>query len=314
MPESPDPPESFPGAAKDEPAGRVLSVWASGQHTEPAILRAHGYLPTTVHDRDRIPPGIAAAAIAAYTRPGAIVCDPDCGAGTVLVEALWAGRPAVGRPATRRWRRTARGNVAVAQRAGAHTQGTVLDTDPRVLSTARIASIAGQVTLVLTSLRRTRHQASSGPQSTVNAGLARMAHLLGRCVPLLRSNGYAIITVPPTRTRDGALIDVSGALLAITRVAGLIPVSRCVALTAGLRGNRLITRTSFAERRAAAHGRGAGWPTRLSAHYDVWIFQPAQPAAALVAQSVPRSRLPLHLISTSPDVPAVAGDREDAAA
>jgi len=61
---------------------------------DPALARAltHGF-----HSyAGRMHPTIARGAVAAFSRPGEMVIDPFCGSGTVLVEAMAAGRAAVG--------------------------------------------------------------------------------------------------------------------------------------------------------------------------------------------------------------------------
>src|SRR5437879_12226611 len=68
------------------PWSAVLSVWTCGGQSDNIRLRQAGYLPDTGRDADRVPVGLASAAIAAYRRPGGTGADPDCGAGTVLVE------------------------------------------------------------------------------------------------------------------------------------------------------------------------------------------------------------------------------------
>jgi SAM-dependent methyltransferase len=61
---------------------------------DPALARAltHGF-----HSyAGRMHPTIARGAVAAFSQPGDIVVDPFCGSGTVLVEAMSAGRAAIG--------------------------------------------------------------------------------------------------------------------------------------------------------------------------------------------------------------------------
>ena len=63
-------------------------------NVEPAAARAltHGF-----HSyAGRMHPSIARGAVAAFSRPGEVVLDPFCGSGTVLVEAMAAGRTARG--------------------------------------------------------------------------------------------------------------------------------------------------------------------------------------------------------------------------
>jgi modification methylase len=306
MSRRPSDPMSRRQAAGTASAVPALSVWACGQQAEHTVLREGGYLPGTARDRGRMPPGVAAAAIAAYSQPGQIVCDPDCGAGTVLVEALRAGRHAIGRPLGRGWWRIARGNVTAAKRAGAVADGTVL-AHPAGWSADRTVGIAGRVQLVLTALRPrtgtadrttpppsptgTTSRAANGwepdAQADINRCLDRLVSTLAGVVPLLRPDGHVIVTVPPIRRADQTLADTTGGLLAATGRIGLIPVGRCVAITAQIRGHRLITRAGLDERRAAHRARAANRPVCLGAHHNVWIFQPRQNAHGVAAQPRP---------------------------
>ena len=81
-----------------------------------------------------------------------------------------------------------------------------------------------------------------------------------------------MITARPWR-QHGELVDLPAAVIAAGTRAGLIPVARCVALLAGLRGGRLIARPSFFQldnlRRARRHGQ----PWHLIVHEDVLIFR-----------------------------------------
>ncbi len=248
----------------------LLSVWSTGQRDPLEQLRDAGYVASTDTDLDRIPPAVAAHAIATYTRPGDLVLDPDCGAGTVLTEALRAGRHTLGLTAHNRWWTLARANVTAAKTAGGQCDGSVLDAPPKALATNRAAALVGRVGLVLTALR-------PGPdRDPVEAAIAELATTFHYCEPLLRSGGHLVVVARPRRHPDGSLVDVTTALIAAGTSAGLAPVDRCIALTAGLRGSRLVTRASLAERRAAA--RAPGRPTVLTAHHEVLVFQLAHDA------------------------------------
>jgi len=169
--------------------------------------RHGGDRPATATDVDRMPPAVAAAAITAFSRPGEVVCDPDCGAGTVLVEALWAGRHAIGRPRGRGGWPLARSNITAAKRAGACGDGTVLAHHPDIWSTTSTAGVAGQIRLALTALRRIGSQPSARTHGAsalaAEAGYSRLADTLAGVVPLLHPHAHVIITVPPARNRDG---------------------------------------------------------------------------------------------------------------
>jgi hypothetical protein len=77
--------------AGDPVEGRALgALW----DVDPGLARAltHGFHPYA----GRMHPSIARGAIARWSRPGDLVVDPFCGSGTVLVEAMGGGRPAIG--------------------------------------------------------------------------------------------------------------------------------------------------------------------------------------------------------------------------
>jgi len=72
---------------------RALAVSpATDSDDDPARGHVHGFhtYPARMH------PETAARLLTAFTPPGGAVLDPFCGSGTVLVEALVAGRPALG--------------------------------------------------------------------------------------------------------------------------------------------------------------------------------------------------------------------------
>lgn len=287
MTDRPTSPWPLPLPAGEEPPRPPLSVWPTGQRDPLAQLRDAGCVPGTETDTERIPPAVAAHAIATYTRPGDLVLDPDCGAGTALVEALRAGRHALGLTARNRWWTLARANVTAAKTAGAWRDGSVLDARPKVLATVRAAGLIGRVGLVLTTLRTApvdpKNQASGPDRDPVESALADLATTLLYCEPLLRSGGHVAVLARPLRGPDGTLVDLTSPLIAAGTSAGLAPVERCIALTAELRGSRLVTRSSLAERRAAARARAAGAPTALTAHHEVIVFQLAHDAELAAA-------------------------------
>lgn len=257
---------------------RAISVWPTGQRSPAAQLREAGCVAGTELDDERVPPAVAAHAIATYTHPGDLVLDPDCGAGTVLAEALRAGRHALGVTAAKRWWTLARANVTAAKAAGAWRDGAVLEARPKTLATACAAGLVGRVGLVLTSLRA---GPGRGPVESISVEFART---LSYCEPLLRSGGRVVVVARPQRRSDGMLLDLTTALIAAGTSAGLTPVDRCVALTAELRGKRLVTRASLAERRAAARVTGA--PIGLTAHHEVLVFRLAHDAELAAAHDV----------------------------
>jgi hypothetical protein len=274
----------------------LVSVWPTGQLDSHAQLAEGCYVPETAQDTGRMPPAIAAHAITTYTRPGDTVLDPDCGAGTVLIEALRSGRHAVGLTGQHRWWPVARANVTAAKYDGAAPDGMVLDSPSA--ATARLAGLSGHIGLVLTALRPTgsTHQptlttAGPGGGATPDDAAARLREALTECCPLVRPGGHIIVTVRPHRHRD-RLLDLTGQAHCAARAAGLLPVERCVALLAELRGDRLVVRTSLPQRRCAArHERATGHPIALTAHHDVLVFR--APYEATAASVVRPPQLPL---------------------
>ncbi|NGY61239.1 DNA methylase [Lentzea sp. NEAU-D13] len=258
---------------------RVTSVWPTGQRNARAQLREAGYVAGTESDSERIPPAVAAHAIAMYTRPGDLVLDPDCGAGTVLTEALRAGRHALGLTVRKQWWTLARANVTAAKTAGAWQDGSVLDARPKTLATVRAAGLIGRVGLVLTGLRTT-------PDRDPIESVTELARTVVYCEPLLRPGGHVVVVARPHRRSDGSLVDLTTSLIAAGTSAGLTPIERCIALTAELRGSRLVTHASLAERRVASQARTAGAPMALNAHHEVLIFQLAHDAELAAAEAV----------------------------
>lgn len=290
----------------EEPATAALSVWPTGQHDEVSQLRDGGYVADTAADGERVVPAVAASAVAAYSAPGEVVLDPDCGAGTVLVEALRAGRHAVGLTPNARWWNTARANVTAAKRHGAWRDGCVLDGDPRLLASVRAAGMAGRVGLVLTALRpRTGSVVDAADPAHA---LARLTHALRYCRPLVRPGGHVVISLRPWR-HGGVLLDLPSRVLAAGQAVGLLPAARCVAMLGGLRGSRMVTRASLAERRAAARDRAAGVPTLLSVHHDVLVFR----ALALAEPATLAAGEPPSLVVSAPPRPHATDAGTDAA-
>ncbi|QXE33892.1 site-specific DNA-methyltransferase [Streptomyces sp. GMY02] len=258
-------------------------------------MAAGGYLSGTARDAFRIPPAVARHAISLYTGPGDTVLDPDCGSGTVLVEALRTGRHAVGLTEQQRWWAVARANVSAAKHEGALTDDMVLNSTPEQ-APAQLAGMAGRVDMILTTLRPHDHDGSSqhDGRDDTEVGCRSGIHvraLMTQCRPLLRPGGHVVIAVR-SRRHHGYLLNLSDEALAVGRAAGLVPTARCVALLAELRGDRLIAHASLAQRRAAArHQRAIGYPVALTVHHEVLVFRAPQAAALRAVLPPPRPPL-----------------------
>ncbi|WP_370934622.1 DNA methyltransferase [Amycolatopsis sp. cg13] len=272
MSDRPTPPLPHPLPAGKESPTPLPSVWPTGQRGPLAQLRDAGCVPGTETDAERIPPAVAAHAITAYSHPGDLVVDPSCGAGTVLTEALRAGRHALGLTPAAPWWALARGNITAAKTAGAWCDGSVFDARPRALGTVRAAGLIGRAGLVLTALRTETDHRKDAERESFESVLSRFATTLHYCEPLLHTGGRLVVVTRPRRNPDGALVDLTTPIAAAATAAGLALVERCLALTAELRGSRLLPRSSIADRRAASRTDAAGEPTTLTAHHEVLVF------------------------------------------
>ena len=114
------------------PADIPLSVWPTAQRNAKA-QRAGRYVEISGHHPAKMLPAIAARAIATYSAPGDLVCDPMAGIGSTLVEAVHLGRDAIGVEYEANWADLARANIAYARGQGATGHGEVVCGDARHL-------------------------------------------------------------------------------------------------------------------------------------------------------------------------------------
>ncbi|WKU03447.1 TRM11 family methyltransferase [Micromonospora sp. HUAS LYJ1] len=271
-----------------------LSVWATAQRTGP-VQRRGRYVPESVKHPARMLPAIAAHAVHAYTRPGDLVLDPMCGIGTTLVEAIHAGRDAIGVEYEPRWSNIADANITHAHHQGATGRASVVRGDATRLSALLPAALAGQVALVVTSppygptvhglVRPGEHRVAKF-DNAYNDGYDRgnlayrdltgladgFAQILAGCAVLLRPGGTVVVTARPWR-KHGQLVDLPSAVIAAGVRAGLTPTERCVALLAAVRDGHLVARPSFFQLQAVRRARAVGTPLHLITHEDVLIFR-----------------------------------------
>ncbi|MGC7097669.1 DNA methyltransferase [Amycolatopsis lurida] len=283
----------------DEPP--LTSIWPTGAANMATQLADGDYQDATGTDPALMPPSIARHAVLALTRPGGIVLDPDCGAGTTVVEALRTGRHAIGLTSHRRWWRLARANVTAAKAHGAFADGMVLvlDRRPGTAISAATAGLTGRVDLLLTSLR------SANPHGDLARAMARLATVLAQYRPLVRPGGHVVVTCPPQRhAAEHHLLDVPSQIIAAGNASGLALTARCLALTAAMRQRHVDTHATLAQRRAAARTeRILGHRIALPAHHTALVFrtdpdaaevESIQPVPPLTnAQCVSRRRTPL---------------------
>jgi hypothetical protein len=283
------------GVTDDAAPEPAVSVWTTAQ-TAPAAQRKGRYVADATAHPAKMLPAVAAHAIDHYTDPGDLVLDPMCGIGTTLVEAVHAGRRAVGIEYEPHWVDVARANLALAHAAGVAHDGRVFHGDARQIASLLPAEYVGQAALVVTSPPygpSTHGQVAVSPGAGVQkyhhlygntldrGNLANIGHhrllsgftrILAGLVPFLRPGGHIAITIRPWR-EHAELIDLPSQILACGIHAGLIPVERCVALLARAAEHDLIARGSFFQRDFIRKQREAGLPLHLIAHEDVLIFR-----------------------------------------
>ena len=329
-------------ASRAEVPGAAPPVWPTGGVDRVAQLAAGGYLPATATDATGLPPAVAAHAVRFYTEPGDLVLDPDCGAGTVLVEAVRAGRHAVGMTSGRWWP-AARANLNAAKLAGALADGMVLQRPaPRTgrsrsgrprpgqphrdLTAGATNGLTGRVDLLLTRLRLDRESgrigsrraavgSPGGPDSDprtdrVRPAADRLGAALTRCRPLLRPGAHVIVLVQIGRSLALADVrvatgtaDAPDAVTVAAARAGLVPIQRCLAPTTLRRSQN--HRPSRTRRRSA--DRGHRRPVLPTTYLDVYVFQVPpdveDPAAAALPVPTPT---PAATLNPRP-APAPAG-------
>jgi modification methylase len=287
-------------------------VWLTCQR--PARDQRRGrYVEQTARHPAKMLPDLAAHAIAAYTAPGDLVCDPMCGSGITLVEAVRSGRDAIGVDIEPTFTALARANLALAAADGHTAETRIITGDARGLGSLLPAGTRGAVSLVLTSPpygRRTHGLVRTVP----GAGVRKRDHLYGDrgpgnlaylvwdqlldgwrqivagCVELLRPGGTFVFACRPVRRTRDDLIDLPGELFTVAQSAGLAPVERCVAMLAAVRNGQIVHRASMFALMAARKARADGVPVALVAHEDVYVLRkPQQPRTQTDRSSLNRN-------------------------
>lgn len=275
-----------------------LSVWATAQ-LPAAHQRSGRYVPATTEHPAKMLPAIAAHAIAAYTQPGDLVLDPMCGIGTSLVEAVRSGRHGLGVEYEARWAGIARANLALARGAEQpghpHGRGRVYTGDARHLLDLVDPALAGTCALVLTSppygsithgqvrnddtgvtkyAHRYSNQRRAANLSTQTPEELRdsLTQILTACTHLLRPGGIVAITARPWR-HHGDLVDLPADITRAALDAGLVPHERLVALLAGIRDGRFVSRTSFFRILQVRSAQARGIPLLAIAHEDLLVYR-----------------------------------------
>ena len=220
------------------------SVWVTAQ-SSPASQRKDRYVTQSTAHPAKMLPAVAAHAIEHYTRPGDLVLDPMCGIGTTLVEAVHAGRRAVGVEYEPHWIDVASANLQLARDTGTAHDGKVFHGDARHIAALLPPEYRGQAALVVTSPPygpSTHGQVETGPAgvqkwshrygNTLDRGnLANIGHhrllagftrILTDAALFLRPGGHIAITIRPWR-EHAELIDLPAQILACGTRRGADP-------------------------------------------------------------------------------------------
>ncbi len=264
------------------------SVWATGHNSPRGQLRQGPYVSATAHDTHRVPPAVARLAIDHLTAVGDTVLDPDCGAGTVPVEALLADRHAIAITDDRRWWSVTRANLTATRRTGTHTDALLLDGTPR-RAAGQLAGATGTVDLLLTSLR---------PNPAL-APVDALRRALAHCLPLLRPGAHATVILRATYDGSSFSDPIDEAVVA-GQDAGLLLVDHCIALAWQLRGDRLIPPPAYQLHSPSARAVEAEF-------HDVLIFRvPDRGLSSAATQKLPRIRSTKPIAMTAAKLPTVA--------
>ena len=314
------------------PTDLPLSIWACAQKNARA-QRAGRYVEISGHHPAKMLPAIATRAIATYSAPGDLVCDPMAGIGSTLVEAVHLGRDGLGVEYEPEWAGLARANLAFARSQGATGHAEVVCADARHLPGVLDEAVRGLVALVLTSppygaslhgqvvarpgagIEKSHNRYSTDPANLAHVGLqgllTAMRAILVGCRQLLRTGGYVAMTVRPY-WYAGSLVDLPGAMVRVGTEAGLVLYERNVALLAGLREDRLVPRTSFFALEQVRKARAQGVPRLVVAHEDLLVFSTPPAASGSLSATMrrePRDRGACRDIET-----AVVDETEERAA
>jgi tRNA G10 N-methylase Trm11 len=246
-------------------------------------------------------PAIARTAIERYSQPGDLVLDPMCGVGTSLVEAILAGRSALGVDLEAQWVAHARSNIEAALRGRPDSglRAEVVRGDAADLADLlKQQHLVGQAGLVLTSPpygavthcqpdtarvtggairnRHHRYHEQSSKQSLATSSLPRLAAGLERvftgCHAALKPGGFMVVTSRPF-TEQRRLVDFPALVIRAGLAAGFVLHERCVALLSRWDGQRLHPHATFFHLANTRTLRARGAFRVLRAHEDVLVFR-----------------------------------------
>jgi 16S rRNA G966 N2-methylase RsmD len=246
--------------------GPATTVWPTGQESEWAQRQDHYRDYTLAHPR-RTRPALATTAIKHFSQPGQTVFDPFAGSGTVLVEAIKAGRRAVGVELDPLWVGLAADNIAFAQYWGATGKAWITRRDARYLDPIPWRLHRG-IDLIVTEPPVRLRPVIPGNRCA-NADLVEyletdLAMCLSSCSGLLNAGATVVLVVRLLR-RSGQTVDLTVPANRAARLSGLDFVERVAALRTPLRDASRSRRPSRMKRR------GSGLPRVV--HDDVLVYR-----------------------------------------
>jgi modification methylase len=255
------------GVGQDH-VGPAATLWPTGQASD-AAQRAGRYLPQTVHHPQRTRPALAAHAINRYSRPGQTVFDPFVGSGTTVVEAVHAGRRAIGIDIDPRWVELTELNLAYAHRHGATGSAMILRGDARHLAPVP-RRLRGSVDLVLGTPPARLHPPGYPARRWTNADLVgqletdlKLAFV--SWIPLLHP-GITVVLTTRLLHRSHQTLDLTVPIAYAAEWAGLDFVERAAAL-------RVPARDATRRHPAGRFSRGRRHQRPRVAHDDVLIYR-----------------------------------------
>ncbi len=195
----------------DGHAGRPMSLWPTGQRSD-AAQRAGRYQPDMPKHPGRLLADLAIRIITACSQPGQKILGLFCGSGTSVVEAVYAGRDAIGLDNDRRRAAVTRTDLAYAGEHGAAGTGHVTRADARFLP-AVPRRLRRSVDLVIATppTRLTPIRPGTYPHSNedlVNRLDSDLSTTLHGCAPLLHP-GSTVVIVTRLIHRSGRLVDLT---------------------------------------------------------------------------------------------------------
>ncbi|WP_204009966.1 TRM11 family SAM-dependent methyltransferase [Virgisporangium aurantiacum] len=234
--------------------GPVATLWPTGQDSD-AAQRTGRYVPQTQCHPQRTRPALAAQAIERYSRPGQTVFDPFVGSGTTVVEAVHAGRRAIGVDIDPRWVELTERNLDHARRHGATGTAMIVRGDARHLQPVP-RRLRGAVDLVLATPPIRLHPPPGYPaRRWSNADLVGQLETdlklsFASWIPLLHP-GTTIVLTSRLLHRAHQMLDLTVPIAYAAEWAGLDLVERVAALNVPIRDTSRLRPITRSRRRAS---------------------------------------------------------------